>query len=621
VRNKAVAAALGTLVIAALTWLWQKTQSLDPEDHARIDSALRELRSLDRTINQDVLRARYQLVDSYAPVLRSYRRVEELEAVIATPPHYLDREASAKLAAAVKEYRAAVTSKQGLIEAFKYRSADLMELLAYLPGAGAGIAAAARDSGDLPLAESAEQVLQLALLYNLTSDEKQALALRERTEALAAAGEKARAYRVKRRIGTLVLNIRRLLQVKPAVDRLLRRIFDEPVVVHEERVAATYYAGYAHAEHVARRCRGVLYGLSIALLTLVGVAMRRLRQTARALAGSNERLEERVAARTRELDTRNLELDASLTELRETQGRLLHSAKALADVSRQAGMAEIATGVLHNVGNALNSVNVSSEMLEARLRASKIGGVARVAEMLAAHADDLGGFLTRDPQGAAVPAYLSRLGGNLAQEREGMASEVRALQRHVEHIKRIVSKQQDFAKAMGLTEPCLVDQLVDDAVVLGGDMLAQLEVEVVRDYQALPEVLLDRHKVLQILVNLVSNARHALASAEPPQRRLTARIGRSPGERLQIEIADNGVGIAEQDMPRIFTHGFTTKKHGHGFGLHASALAAKEMGGALTCKSGGRGAGAAFVLDLPLRPVGSDAPLPHQDRAVAVDVK
>jgi HPt (histidine-containing phosphotransfer) domain-containing protein len=314
-KSGAVAGLLGVLLIVLLTWLWQKTQSINPEDHSQLDAALRELRSLDRTINQDVLRARYQMIASYDPVLRSYRRVEELEAIIATPLPYLDAAANQRLAVAVRDYRASVTAKQGLIERFKYRTADLRELLGYLPSAGAGVAKAALDSGDGQLAANANEILQMTLLYNLTSDEKYARFIRNGSSVLAVAGEQARSYRVKRRIGTLVLDLRRLLIVKPAVEELLLRIFHEPIIEHEDEVANIYYADYAAAERTARVYRVVLYGVCIALLLLVAYGVRRLQHTARALAISNERLEERVIDRTRELDARNREMRAVLNNV------------------------------------------------------------------------------------------------------------------------------------------------------------------------------------------------------------------------------------------------------------------------------------------------------------------
>jgi HPt (histidine-containing phosphotransfer) domain-containing protein/PAS domain-containing protein len=292
---------LVVLLVCALAWLWKKTQSLNPEDHSHLDAALRELRSLDRTINQDVLRARYKLIDSYEPVLSSYRRVEELELVIASPPRFLDAHAQTRLADAVHSYRASVTQKQQLIEQVKYRSADLRELLGYLPGAGTALARAASNNGDRFLAEQVNNVLQIVLLYNLTSDEEYAPVIGMRLGLLSAGAEHSDSPAIRRRLRTLITNIHRLLKVKPAVDGLLASIFRQPIIEHEDEVARVYYAGYAAAEREAKRYRVVLYALCVALLGLLAYGVRRLQHTARALAASNELLEERVVERTREL--------------------------------------------------------------------------------------------------------------------------------------------------------------------------------------------------------------------------------------------------------------------------------------------------------------------------------
>jgi len=288
-------------LVVLLGWLWRTTQSLKPEEHAHLDAALRELRSLDRTINQDVVRARYKLIASYDPVLSSYRRVEELEQQIAAPPTFLDHEARRRLAEAVRAYRESVTVKQRLIERAKYRVAELRDLLDYLPGAGAALAAAAAHKGDPYLANQVNHLLQLVLLYNLTSDEHYAPVIGWRLGLLSATAERNESAAIKRRLRTLVTSINRLLQVKPAVDGLLLQIFDQPIVQHEDEVARIYYAGYASADRQAQAYRVALYVLCMGLLALVGYGVRRLQQTARALSVSNERLEERVDDRTREL--------------------------------------------------------------------------------------------------------------------------------------------------------------------------------------------------------------------------------------------------------------------------------------------------------------------------------
>ena len=299
---------VGLVLVGLLTWLWQKTRSLSPEEHARIDSTLRELRSLDRTINQDVLRARYQLIPSFDPVRRSYRRIEELETQIAILPRYLDKESRRRLSVSIANYSAAITAKQGLIEAFKYRSTELKELLAYLPGAGTGVAAAAADNGDERLLASVNRVLQQTLFYNLTSDERYAPEIRNQVDALSHDGASARTHLVRRRVRTLVLNIRTLLDVKPLVDQLLIQVFASRVNEKEEAIANIYYAGYAAAERTASHYRITLYGVSVLLLLLVANGIRRLQLTARDLVATNERLEDRVAERTQALDRRNHEL-------------------------------------------------------------------------------------------------------------------------------------------------------------------------------------------------------------------------------------------------------------------------------------------------------------------------
>lgn len=312
-----VTARLGTVLVAgavaaALAGLWSKTRSVDPKEHERVDSALRELRSLDRTINQDVLRARYKMIDGYDPVRRSYRRIEDLEATLASPPAYLDGASRDAFRGAVERYSAAVTEKQRLIEGFKYRSADLNDLLGYLPGAGAGFAAIANEQGDEVLAGRVHGALELALLYSLTSDEQEASALIQAASDVAARGEASPSAAIRRRARGFERRVRALVTLKRAVDKDLRGIFEEPVVAEEEAIARVYYTGYAAAEHVATYYRLGLYAVCLLLAASVALAVRRMRIAARALAVANERLEQRVAERTRELDARNREMHAVL---------------------------------------------------------------------------------------------------------------------------------------------------------------------------------------------------------------------------------------------------------------------------------------------------------------------
>jgi C4-dicarboxylate-specific signal transduction histidine kinase len=271
-------------------------------------------------------------------------------------------------------------------------------------------------------------------------------------------------------------------------------------------------------------------------------------------------------------------------------------------VSRQAGMAEIATGVLHNVGNTLNSVNISASVITDKLRQSRLNSLLKAANLLRKHAPDFTSFLTQDPQGRKLPGYLIALSDELQDEREAVLQEMHSLGESVDHIKTIVSMQQKHARTAGAVEELSVPQLIDEALRLHAVSLERKGIRIERHYEKVPPILVDRHKLLQILINLLSNAKHALEASETQARRLLIRVRLTPeGERMRIEVEDNGMGIAPENLPRMFTQGFTTKKDGHGFGLHISALSSTEMKGRLSCSSPGPGQGATFTLELPLK--------------------
>lgn len=290
-----------------------------------------------------------------------------------------------------------------------------------------------------------------------------------------------------------------------------------------------------------------------------------------------------------------------ITSRKDSESRLGEMHRTLVDVSRLAGMAEIATGVLHNVGNTLNSVNIATALLMDQLRRSRVNGLARATQLLRENLPDAGTFLASNPQGRKLPRYLIAVAEELVEEREKMSREVRALIESVEHIRSIVTMQQQHARTVGALEEFHVPQLIDEALRLDAISLDHLGITIVREYAEVPPLLADRHRLLQILINLLSNARQSLVESQRQDKQLIIRIRLSAeGQHLLIDVADNGLGIAPEHMERIFKQGFTTKKTGHGFGLHMSALAATEMKGRLTCASPGPGQGATFTLELPL---------------------
>jgi PAS domain S-box-containing protein len=276
--------------------------------------------------------------------------------------------------------------------------------------------------------------------------------------------------------------------------------------------------------------------------------------------------------------------------------------KQMVTLARQAGMAETATSVLHNVGNVLNSVNVSATMLRDGIQKSKIASLAKLTALLDEHTADLGPFLTTDPRGQQVPDYLHQLTDRLTAEQAGWTREVETLYLNIEHINKIIALQQAYAGVAGITETVSVSEMVDDALRIHEQAYVRHVVRVVRDYTPVQSISVDKHKVLQIIVNLLHNAKYACDAGGQPDKVVTVRIGPAGPERVRIEVADNGVGIDPEYLTRIFSLGYTTRKGGHGFGLHSGAIAAKEMGGVLAAHSAGLGQGASFVLELPLHP-------------------
>jgi PAS domain S-box-containing protein len=277
-------------------------------------------------------------------------------------------------------------------------------------------------------------------------------------------------------------------------------------------------------------------------------------------------------------------------ELQKTQGRL-------SDVSQRAGMVEMATGVLHNVGNVLNSVNVSAATLRQELSSAHIDMLARTVKLCEEQGEKLPEFLTHDPRGQRVMALLARVTQQLVNERQRLRAEVQRMVEHVSIIRSTVEVQQSVAKSGALLEDTTPEELVERTLSMFRGDLERQRVEVEVEAEPGLRLQLDRQGTLQILVNLVGNAIEALGEVEGP-RKLRIHIYASNG-RVSVEVEDNGRGITPDNLASIFRHGFTTKKTGHGFGLHASAIAAKAMGGSLTVESEGPGHGARFCLSLP----------------------
>jgi signal transduction histidine kinase len=251
----------------------------------------------------------------------------------------------------------------------------------------------------------------------------------------------------------------------------------------------------------------------------------------------------------------------------------------------------------------LNSVNTSISVASEKVGQLKAAGLGRIAALVNEHEKNLPAFFTEHPQGTRLPKFLSQLADHFASEQQTVLRELESLRGNLEHINEIVAMQQSYAVAGGVVETLRLAEVIDDALRMNEAAFDRHGTRVACELDpALPLLTLDRNKLLLILVNLVRNARHACEERDGNDRRVTVRAKVDGNDRARISVIDNGIGIPPENLTRIFEHGFTTRKSGHGFGLHSSAIAASEMGGSLHAQSDGPGTGATFTLELPISP-------------------
>lgn len=588
-------AVMTALLLLALVFLYAKTQGFDETDYFEDVNALRHLKQLDAQWELDVLKSRVGINTHYdrlkATLDELSRLLEELDQDAGTEKY----EGAAALATGRTALRHAIHEKAALIERFKSSNSVLRNSLVFLPTAAADVKQSiGQASPDARLAASrylagVDRLLHISMLYSQNALADKSAEIQARLDRLET-GLFALPPDIREKVAIFSAHVRTILREQKAVNQLLGEIALVPTASRIDEVNNVINRDEQSAMVQIRRYRGYLLIFSAVLVLLLFYAAIHLvrnhaviRRVNHELQGANEHLEQRVQERTQ--------------ELRQAQGELVATA-------RQAGMAEIATNVLHNVGNVLNSVNVSAGLVRGTLRDSRARGLLRAAEMMHAHTADLGQFLALDDKGRLLPGYLRDSALALAQEQQGMVRELECLALSIDHIKEIVATQQSYAGNASLAEPVRISDLMDDALQINGESLARHRIEVVKAFSQVPMASLNRARVLQIMVNLISNAKNAMDGVAGRPRRMTLRVdvaGSAGSQRLRISVADTGEGIPAQNLTRIFAHGFTTRQQGHGFGLHGAALAAQQMGCTLTAHSDGPDRGATFTLELPVR--------------------
>ncbi|MDJ0836559.1 MAG: ATP-binding protein [Acidobacteriota bacterium] len=291
-----------------------------------------------------------------------------------------------------------------------------------------------------------------------------------------------------------------------------------------------------------------------------------------------------------------------ITERKKTESILKVTQQQLVETAHSAGMAEIATGVLHNIGNILNSVNISTEEIAGTLKSSKLKGFIKANEIVAQNVDNLGDFFTVHPKGRLIPGYYLSLGEAMHEEHHILTEEITDLVEKVSMMRDVISTQQNYAKATLYTDDILIQNIIEDSLKLQLASLQKQGVKVIKDYRINPRGSVPKVKLIHVLTNLIKNGKEAMYDNDRHNKdqRLEITLRELPNQQVEIQIVDNGCGIHRDHLEKIFNHGFTTKEQGHGFGLHTCANFMAEMGGNLSVESDGVDLGSRFTVRFPL---------------------
>ena len=283
----------------------------------------------------------------------------------------------------------------------------------------------------------------------------------------------------------------------------------------------------------------------------------------------------------------------------ETEKALTKAQQELVEIAHNAGMAEIATGVLHDVGNLLNSINVSCDLMLESLNSSLIDSLDKVNEQVAKQSD-ITKYLTEDPKGKQIPQVYQKLGGELMNEKNLLISEAKNLQDKIKIVKDVITTQQMYAKVGLHEEEISVWDLIQDSLAIFKSTIDSNTLKLDETIKELPKIRIQKSKLVHVFLNLIKNAWDALIGINDRPKRIYIFGEVENDEYLSLYIQDNGCGIKEENMRKIFTHGFTTKDSGHGFGLHNCANLMTEINGKIYVQSEGENQGATFKLIIPI---------------------
>ena len=270
------------------------------------------------------------------------------------------------------------------------------------------------------------------------------------------------------------------------------------------------------------------------------------------------------------------------------------------------GRLEIVETVLHNIGNAINSVAIGIGTLHGRLKESRsIRRLQALVDALKAHEHDWIDYLRDDPKGRQAMPFLFALADDFGEMEKQLLQTVERVEDRVAHIVDIVRTQQSFDRDIMARKDVDLAETIDTAIQILRDSTGKRGIRLHVDCAGTPkQVRIRESQFHQMIVNLVKNSIEAIDELppsgvlnRPPEIHIRSYV---EDEFLVIDIIDNGIGIDPNDLKGIFASGYTTKDTGSGLGLHSSANYVVGVGGSLEALSDGIGTGATLRVRLGL---------------------
>jgi two-component system NtrC family sensor kinase len=298
--------------------------------------------------------------------------------------------------------------------------------------------------------------------------------------------------------------------------------------------------------------------------------------------------------------TRTDEIGILAREFDRMVDKLADARRSLVDQSFDAGAAQVTSGVLHNIGNAMTPLGVTVSAMQERLRSAPLGEIEMVMAELDAGVDD-------PERRNDLEQFLRLAVRELVRVSLAASDDAATVARQAEGIQSVLAQQLRASRAGPVVETIRLATLLDRSIeMVPQDLRRTLSIEIDDTVRATASLPLPRITLQQVFQNLVQNAAEAARDSGRDRGRLRiscsiASTGNGAAE-LTVKFTDDGIGIPEQDLTRVFENGFSTKSRAtnHGIGLHWCANALQAIGAGIKAESR-RGAGATLCVVIPVR--------------------